>query len=101
MGCSLYVSAYAGKDSAEFKRHFGAVEFCIENDLSFPVETFEYFKGQVEGGDLDDYDNDYIIELLSNGISVDMPVIDVNECEKRIKVSDIPEGTDEIVFTLS
>lgn len=53
MSVTLSIRAFSGKESPEFQKHFKAVQFCLENQLSFPKETSEFFKGKVEGEDLD------------------------------------------------
>ena len=35
MSVSLNVKAYLSKESKEFQKHFNAVKFCIENELSY------------------------------------------------------------------
>ncbi len=102
MGASLSVTAYSSTESKEFQKHFKAVVFCIENDLSFPKETSEFFKGKVHGGDLEDYSKEYILDNIKNGVVVDLPFEETdNYCEKIIKVSDIPKDADKIIVTLS
>lgn len=101
MSVSMSVTAYAGKESEEFQKHFKAVKFCIENDLSFPKETSDFFKGKVQGCDLEDFDGD-ISELIKDGIEVPLKTYcDKYDCEIRIKVSEIPVEVDEIVVRLS
>ncbi len=41
MGVSLSFKAYSGKESSEFQKHYKSVKFCIENELSFPIETLK------------------------------------------------------------
>lgn len=38
MEVTINVTAYSSKESKEFQKHYEAVKFCIENELSFPVE---------------------------------------------------------------
>ena len=103
MSVSVNVRAFAGKNSKEFVKHYKAVMFCIENQLSYPKETFEFFRGKVGGGDLDDYTPEGILEYIKNGIEVDL--ITSGEVEygegMRIKVSDIPKEVDEIIISMS
>ena len=47
MSVSLNATAYSSKESKEFQKHYNAVKFCIENELSFPKETSEFFKGKL------------------------------------------------------
>ena len=49
MSTTLYVKGYTGKNNTEFLKHFEAVKFCIERDLSFPKETSEFFRDKIEG----------------------------------------------------
>lgn len=105
MSVSLKVTAYSGKESKEFQKHFNAVKFCIENELSYPKETSEFFKGKIHGtvfDDLEDISNEYILEYIQNGIEVPLKTTG-NKWgnEIRIKVSEIPSSVDEIVVSLS
>ena len=100
MGCSLSVSGYLSKNNPDYQKHFKAVKFCIENNLSFPKETSEFFKGSINGDDLEDYKKDSLIELIENGKEVEIPVEDLGY-EQRIKVSDIPHGVDMIIVKWS
>ncbi len=52
MGVSLSFKAYSGKESSEFQKHYKSVKFCIENELSFPIETVNFFKGKIDCGAL-------------------------------------------------
>lgn len=99
MSTSLNVRAFAGKNSQEFKKHYQAVLFCIENELSFPKETSEFFKGKVEGHDLEDIVTDSIIDYIKDGIEVNLPKTG-SEWEIRLQVSDIPKEVDEIIISL-
>jgi len=104
MGVSLSVMGYATKDSKEFDRHYGAVLYCINNDLSFPKETEEFFKGRVcGGGNIDDFEPNYLLEKLEHGLEVNIPTSgDANYIGGMvINVADIPEECDQIVIELS
>ena len=102
MSVSLNVTAYSSKESKEFKKHFNAVKFCIENGLSYPKETSEFFKGKIHGDDLEDISNEYILEHIQNGVEVPLKTTgDKWGNEIRIKVSEIPSSVDEIVVKLS
>jgi hypothetical protein len=101
MSTSISIRAVASTESKEFQKHFKAVQFCIENDLSFPKETTEFFKGKVGGDDLDVIRRDCIINYIKDGVEVKLKIISDNSWEKRIKVSDIPKEVDEIIITLS
>jgi len=102
MSSSLNITAYAGKDSAEFKKHFKAVQFCIENDLSFPKETSEFFKGKVGGSDLEEIKRDCILPYIENGVEIPIPIKGNDlSWKKVIKVADIPKEVDEIIIEIS
>lgn len=102
MSVSLNVTAYSSKESKEFQKHFNAVKFCIENGLSYPKETSEFFKGKIHGDDLEDISNEYILEHIQNGVEVPLNTTgDKWGNEIRIKVSEIPSSVDEIVVKLS
>lgn len=101
MSTSLSVTAYSSTENKEFQKHFNAVKFCIENGLSYPKETSEFFKGNVGGDDLEDINTEYILEYIENGIELDLKQTQVHECEIRIKVSDIPKEADLIIVKLS
>lgn len=102
MSVSLSVKAVSSKESPEFKKHLGAVEYCLKNKLSFPKETIEFFKDNFDGDSLADYDDDYIIESIKDGIQIPMQVkYDYHGNGATIKVKDIPGGCDEILITLS
>ena len=98
---SMSIKAVSSKNNKEFQRHFKSVQFCIENDLSFPKETSEFFEGKVAGDNLDDIKREYIIDYIKDGIEVDLETTGNDFCELRIKVSDIPKEVDEIIITLS
>lgn len=99
MSVDMTMRAYAGKNSKEFKKHFNAVKFCIKNELSYPKETSEFFKGKVDGGDLEDHQEGFLLDEIKNGIEIDFHFEDGGH-EIRIKTSDIPKEVDEIVITL-
>lgn len=102
MGVSLNVQAFAGKNSEEFQKHYKAVKFCIENGLSYPKETSEFFKGKVGGDNLEDIVEDAVLRYIENGVEVDLKITsDDYGNEIRFNVSDIPNGVDEIVVSLS
>jgi len=102
MSVSLNVKAYSSTESKEFQKHFNAVKFCIENELSFPKETSEFFKGKLNGDDLEDIKPNSIIDIIKNGVEVDLKTTS-NQwgSEIRIKVSEIPSEVDLIIFKLS
>lgn len=102
MSVSIEIKAFTGKDSEEFKKHFKAVKFCLENELSYPKETSEFFKSRLDGNDLEDIVKKYIISYIKNGVQVPLKIqSDEYGYEKRIKVSEIPKEVDEIIIKLS
>ena len=102
MSVSISINGYSSKDGQEFQKHFKAVKFCIENELSFPKETSAFFKGKIGGDDLEDVKPEYILKYLEYGVEVELPIVRLNNgYEKHIKVSDIPKGVDLIVIKMS
>ena len=100
MSLSLHVQGFAGKESKDFQKHFRAVKFCIEHDLSFPIETSEFFKNKVEGGSLEDFHRGYLLEKIRNGIEI--PLITTgDEFQVIIKVAEIPKEVDTLIVRLS
>ena len=100
MSVSINLQAFAGKNSEEFKKHYKAVKFCIENGLSYPKETSEFFKGKACGYDLEDIQQSSVLEYIENGIEIPIKTTG-DDCEIRFNVSDIPKGVDEIIVSLS
>jgi hypothetical protein len=100
MQLSLNATAYSSKESKEFKKHCKAIEFCIENELSFPKETSEFFKGKFNGDNLEDIKRDSILGYLQNGVPVEMTFKYFGSSEVQIKVSEIPSDTDLIIVKL-
>lgn len=100
MQLSLNATAYSSKESKDFKKHCKAIEFCIENELSFPKETSEFFKGKFNGDNLEDIKRDSILGYLQNGVPVEMTFKYLGSSEVQIKVSEIPSDTDLIVVKL-
>ena len=101
MSASVGIKGFSGKNSPEFQKHLSAVKFCIENELSYPKETSEFFKGKIEGGNLEDYDSKYVLDYIKDGLEVELPLIkDRAIGETRLKVSDIPSHVEEIVIKL-
>lgn len=100
MSVSLNITAYSSKDSPEFQKHYKAVQFCIENKLSFPKETSEFFKGKVGGDDLEDIYEDHILEYIEHGVEVPLDVGYGQWGHATIKVADIPKEADTIIITM-
>jgi len=100
MSTSLTVTAYSSKESKEFQKHYKAVIFCIENELSFPKETSEFFKGKIGGDNLEDIKPDSILKHIENGIEIKMP-FEYENGQVFIRVKEIPIGCDVIIARLS
>jgi hypothetical protein len=100
MSVSLTVTAYSSKESKDFQKHFNAVKFCIENELSFPKETSEFFKGKVCGDDLEDINSDAILKYIENGVQMKIP-LEYENGKVFIRVKEIPVGCDLIIAELS
>jgi len=101
MSVSLNVTAYSSKESKEFQKHYNAVKFCIENKLSFPKETSEFFEGKIGGYNLEDVKPDVIIKYIENGISMPIPLkYSDNQSEVYIRVKEIPACCDLILVSL-
>jgi len=98
---TLNIKAYSDKTNPEFKKHLKAVEFCVENELSFPKETSEFFKGKIDGGDLESIIPEHVFEYIENGVevSLDYTTAKVGK-EARIKVADIPKDAVEIIVRI-
>lgn len=98
MGVSLNLTVRASVDSKEFKKHFSIVKMCAEHGVSYPKETLEFFEESIDGESIDEYDPEYVIERLSDGI--EMKVVtktDYNNSKITLNVKDIPEGADKII----
>lgn len=102
MSVSLNVTAYSSKESKEFQKHYNAVKFCIENELSFPKETSDFFKGKIGGDNLEDVKPEAIIKYIENGVSMPIPLeYSDNQSKIYIRVKEIPVGCDLILVSLS
>lgn len=101
MGVSLSVKAFSSVENKEFQKHYSVVEFCIKNELSFPKETSEFFKGKINGDDLEDYNREYILENIKDGVPQDLIIhSDEYGYTKTIYVSEIPKEVDKIIISL-
>lgn len=102
MSVSISIRGFCSKESDEFKKHYRAVEFCIKNDLSFPKETSEFFKGSVEGVcDLEDYKRECILDYIKNGKEIELKKKQNEMGEYILKIKDIPKEVKELIITLS
>ncbi len=100
MSVYLSVNGYMGKNNSEFKKHYNAVKFCIENELSFPKETSEFFKGKVGGEDLEDYHYGNLLSYIKNGVKIDLKFEEEEDYRVIINVRDIPSECDQIVIEI-
>jgi hypothetical protein len=97
MSVTVVVKAYSDKNNPEFQKHLKAVKFCLENDLSFPRETSEFFQGKVDGGDLEDFKTECILEMVENGVEVPLKIIGTINEGIVINVGDISKEVSTIV----
>ena len=102
MSTSISIKAYSSTENQIFQKHLKAVKFCIENELSFPKETSEFFKGKLGGDNLEDFKPTSILRYIENGVEVPIKVrsLGFNGCEYEIKTSDIPSEVNVIKITL-
>ncbi len=100
MSLSINITGYSGKNSSEFQKHYKAVEFCIENRLSFPKETSEFFKGRVHDADLEDYQQEYLLDIIKDGIVVNIPLHSDDEYKYVINTNEIPKEVEQIIIEL-
>lgn len=95
----LSVIGYMGRNNVEFKRHYNAVKFCIENQLSFPIETSAFFKGKLGGDDLESIRRDAVLRYIENGIEMKIPLTRKDN-EVVINTADIPSEVEFIHIKL-
>ncbi len=101
MSLTLEVLAFSGKENKEYLKHFNAVKFCVENELSYPIETKEFFKGKVNGYDLDEINRPHVLNYLKEGVSVPLKyTYDRLVNEVKIKVSEITPSAELIIIKL-
>ena len=101
MSYNIHVKAYSDNTSKEYQKHLNAVKFCIDNDLSYPKETYEYFKGAICGDNLDDYDNEYVLEYIENGFEIDLQTVEDDQHSIILNVKDIPKDAKKIIIDYS
>lgn len=102
MSSTISIKAYSDMDNAEYNKHYRAVQFCVENELTYPVETSAFFKGTIDGCNLEDFHEDIILDKISDGVEIPMPIqSDNNRFKKIIRVSDIPPEVDRIIVSLA
>lgn len=98
MSCCIEVIACTDNTKEEFKKHLKVVKFCVENDISLPKETNEYFKGAIDGDDLDEYDRDSWLGYIENGFETSLGY---GQEYIEIDPKDIPKDTKKIIVRLS
>ena len=98
MGSTIEIKGYTGKTNPEFTKHLKAVEFCFENDLSLPIETSEFFRGKVDGGNIEDCTKEVALDYVRKGLQIPLRVERFG-VDYIIKVKEIPTSVDEIVVT--
>ena len=104
MSTSISIHAFTGKENPEFKKHLGAVEYCIKHGLSFPKETSEFFKGQVGGDDLEDVKPEAIMKYIERGIEIPISrevITHYNDRSMSIEIKKLPATVDEILVKFS
>lgn len=102
MSVTLNLKAYSSKENKQFQKHYNAVKFCIENELSFPIETSAFFKGKLGGEDLESIKKDCILQYIENGVEVPLKTTgDVWGNGISIRVSELPADVDLIIVKLS
>jgi hypothetical protein len=74
------------------------VKVCIENQVSFPKETSEFFKGKIQDDNLEDYKYGCLIEYIENGIEVNLKFNHDSDYKKIINVRDIPDECEQIII---
>lgn len=78
------------------------LNFVLKNNLSYPKETSEFFKGRVEDGNLEDYKQDSILEYIKNGIEISLPLKSLDDFndEFSLDVKKIPKECDKIIIKI-
>ena len=100
MSTKLKVKAYSNKTNKEFNKHYNAVKFCLENNLSFPIETSEFFKGKIDGCDLEDFHESIQLSLIGNGTEISIKTHCSDYHNVIIYPCDIPDEVDKIIISL-
>lgn len=100
MSITLSIVGLSEQKNPLFQKHLKAVEFCIENELSFPKETSEFFKGRVHGEDLESYRPEVLLNHIRNGVKVRIPTSENGQFGRIIDLSNIPEGVDSILIEI-
>lgn len=98
---SLFAEAYSTKESDDYQKHVKAVKFCIENGLSYPKETNEFFRNNVPEEDLNSYQPKTVLESIKDGVRLPMHYDGNHDMTQiRIRICDIPPTADEIIVTM-
>lgn len=93
----ISVKAFSSKESKEFQKHYEAVLFCIKNELSYPIETSNFFKGKIGGDSLEDVKPSSVLKYIENGVEMKMP-LEYENGKTFIRVKEIPFGCDLIGY---
>ena len=101
MSMSLSIRGYYGTENKEFKKHAEAVAFCVKNELSLPLETSEFFKGKVEGEDLEAYHREGWVGLISNGLEISLGLKGGISNRKVIDLKSLPKNLETIIVELN
>lgn len=103
MSVTLSVKAYSDNTNPLFVRHYNVVKACIENNIDFPEQTKEFFRGKIElCADLEDYKQAAILGVLHNGIQIPLAMTtDTYNSSITIDVASIPKEVTKIVVTAS
>ena len=93
------VQGFCDLHNKEYQKHLKAVKFCLENELSFPKETSEFFQGKIDGDlSLENFHPHYILSKIENGVMVDVPYYEMSDNRIKINVNEIPENVDSIII---
>jgi hypothetical protein len=101
MSVGLNAKAFSTWENKEFQKHLKAVKFCIENELSFPIETSNFFKGKIGGDNLEDVNRNSILKYIENGCETNMPFRYFKNSEVHIRPAEIPKYVDLIIVSLT
>lgn len=100
MSTSISFMGYAGEQSPEFIKHREVVFFCIEKGVSYPKETSEFFKGKIQGSDLEDFTDASLVEYLQFGIEIPIKVFQ-SGFNYEIDLKSLPKEVDKIIVKWS
>lgn len=102
MSLSINIDGLSDKSNPEFAKHLKVVEFCIANEVSYPKETSEFFKGQVHGEDIDDIvPSQEVIDVIKDGLVVEIHDAMATEAGRfYIQVDKLPKSVSVIRVSL-